>query len=1127
MNDYKDFGIDMDELDRLLAEYGGGTEKKDTQPVEPKPEPVIPEYEKSEPEPEQEAEFKYEPEPESDSEPELENESYESETESEPYVSEDEEAESELESESFESEYEEPAYKYEPDYDDEDDDYDEPTPSKSKIQLRGTASKIGALSEGTGSIYAAPKTTKIDRTKLLQARLAQSEKEKKEAEASSKVGEDQSKAGTVGSKSGSEGRIRRASKSEKSIGKKPKSEKHISRKPKSLVNVKEREEKAEPVDKSLRGFWNRNWSWLIAAGVTAVFMLIFMIVASVAPFGSNSFTMIDSMHQYVPFFSVYQEKLRHFGSLSYTWNVGGGQNFQSLLLYYMASPLNLIIVFFTRRGIIAAMSLLVAIKIIFSAGAFSFFLSRRRNKISNSLIISGFGVAYALNNYMAGYFWNLMWLDCIMVFPLIILGFERLMTKHDFRLYTLALFYSLFCNYYISFIICVFLILWFFASRHGNVKEDGAVKAYFKGLIPDGLRFAGASLLAAGMACFSLLVAYLAITKTASAKLSIPKFEFYGSFMDILKTQFMLTKPINNQTFDGGVNLYCGSFAIVLFFLYVISGKIEITEKIRKCVLLIFLYISFNNKLLNYIWHGFHDQFGIPNRFSFLFIFTLLLVGYEAVTRMKKLHMLQAAVAGIMALMMLCLAYYFTGMSSYAPKAVVLTVSFFMIIVYTVILIARIYLTDSYRLTTIILGIMMMVEIVVNAGIGMGINGVADGEHHLKYTYATRRAKEAMDKYAEGKGYDFYREDMVETVMLDESTYNNMRSLATFCSTVRGNMVTAMGGLGFYTGANEYLYNGATPMTDDMLGVRFIYSRDSAYYPESERLPLVCEEEGIRVYENEDALPLGYAVNRTLNGWESRGPLVADNLNRFAKLSSDTGEIFNSVKPGYTIAGSGCTVGISSSNEELVTYEVTDSGAMVIYVDFDIETAGRYFINVRGNSMDKIALLINDELQSDKRSHIQMLDLGNRESGDHISLEIKFTSSVSSEGSISLYLSKMDEEMLKELNNRLSANGMTVTKFKDGYVKGNITLVDGQILMTTIPYDEGWIVKDNGKKIETKMVGGAFLGVDPGPGEHELTFKFVPQGMKMGLVVSIISWIIFFILYIVIYRDNRLTVSRK
>ena len=987
MDDYKDFGINMDELDRLLAEYGEGGEKPKT----------------SEPEPVAEPELEVKPEPE-------------------------------------------------------------------------------PVKEEKPQVFAEPKKTRIDRTKLMMAKAAQAEKYELDDD-------------------------------------------DISEKKSHSAKT----HKPEPVDKSLRGFWNRNWSWLIAAGVTAVFMLIFMIVASVAPFGSNSFTMIDSMHQYVPFFSVYQDKLRHFGSLSYTWNVGGGQNFQSLLLYYMASPLNLIIIFFTRRGIIAAMSLLVAIKIIFSAGAFSYFLSRRRNnKINNSLIISGFGVAYALNNYMAGYFWNLMWLDCIMVFPLIILGFERLMTKRDFRLYTVALFYSLYCNYYISFIICVFLVLWFFASRHGNVKEDGQVKAYFKGLIPDGLRFAGASLLAAGMACFSLLVAYLAITKTASAKLSMPKFEFYGSFMDILKTQFMLTKPITNQTFDGGVNLYCGSFAIILFFLYLLSDKIEITEKIRKMILLAFLYISFNNKLLNYIWHGFHDQYGIPNRFSFLFIFTLLLVGYEAITRMKKLHMLQAAAAGILSLVMLCLAYYFTGMSSYAPKGVVLAVSFLMMIAYTIVLVARIYMTESYKITTIIIGIMMMVEIMVNAGIGMGLNGVADGEHHLKYTYGTREAKERLDEMSKDKDYGFYREDMVDVVMLDECTYNNMRSIATFCSTVRGNMVTAMGGLGFYTGANEYLYNGATPMTDDILGVRYIYARDTSYYPESERLPLVYQgEDGVRVYENEDALPLGYAVSRALYGWESKGPQVAENLNRFAWMSSETGNIFNSVKPAYTVGGSGCTVGVSSSNEELVTYESTNSGPMAIFADFDIETSGRYFINVRGNGIDKIAVIINDDVKSDKRSHIQMFDLGNLEAGDHVALEIKFTSSASSEGSISLYLSSMDEDMLKELNSKLSASGMKVTEFKDGYVKGNISLEEGQILMTTIPYDEGWVVKDNGKKIETKMIGGAFLGVEPGPGEHELTFKFVPEGIKLGLIVSILSWITFFILHIVIYREKRLTVKGK
>ena len=33
--------------------------------------------------------------------------------------------------------------------------------------------------------------------------------------------------------------------------------------------------------------------------------------------------------------------------------------------------------------------------------------------------------------------------------------------------------------------------------------------------------------------------------------------------------------------------------------------------------------------VLGYVWHGFHDQYGIPNRFAFLYIFALLAMAYE------------------------------------------------------------------------------------------------------------------------------------------------------------------------------------------------------------------------------------------------------------------------------------------------------------------------------------------------------------------------------------------------------------------------------------------------------------------------------------------------------------------
>ena len=193
-------------------------------------------------------------------------------------------------------------------------------------------------------------------------------------------------------------------------------------------------------------FTLRNWSWLLAAGVSLLFFVLAAIIMSVEPFGKNSFSSIDSMHQYVPFFSDYQRKLQSGESLFYSWNIGMGQNFLSLFMYYIASPLNLILILFPRTGIFSAFTILVIVKASFTAGAFSYWLSRRRGAISNNLMISGFGIAFALGNYLIGYHWNVMWMDCIMMLPLAVLGLERIFRDESPKLYILSLFYILYCN---------------------------------------------------------------------------------------------------------------------------------------------------------------------------------------------------------------------------------------------------------------------------------------------------------------------------------------------------------------------------------------------------------------------------------------------------------------------------------------------------------------------------------------------------------------------------------------------------------------------------------------------------------------------------------------------------------
>ena len=95
-----------------------------------------------------------------------------------------------------------------------------------------------------------------------------------------------------------------------------------------------------------------------------------------------------------------------------------------------------------------------------------------------------------------------------------------------------------------------------------------------------------------------------------------------------------------------------------------------------------------------------------------------------------------------------------------------------------------------------------------------------------------------------------------------------------------------------------------------------------------------------------------------------------------------------------------------------------------------------------------------------------MFDLGERLKGDHVQLEVRFEDNCSPSGTVSLYLSRVDMEALQSMEMRLARGGIELSEFDDGYVKGTVNAEQGQILFTSIPYDEGWEVKVNGEKVK-------------------------------------------------------------
>ena len=344
---------------------------------------------------------------------------------------------------------------------------------------------------------------------------------------------------------------------------------------------------------------------LIAAFFVPVAVLIILFAQrGIFPFGEECFLRTDMYHQYAPFFSEFQYKLKQGGSLLYSWDIGMGVNFSALYAYYLASPVNWLIILCPKKFIIEFMTILIMVKTGLCGVTFTWYLDHHFEK--KHFVAGVFGIFYALSGYMAAYSWNIMWLDCILLFPLIVYGLERLVREQKGMLYCVTLGLSILSNYYISIMTCLFLVLYFIALL--ILEEPGPVRKYVESCA----RFGIYSLLSGGLAAGVLLPEICALQSTASGNFDFPK--AWTSYFPIFD---MIARHIGNVETEIGLdhwpNIYCGVAVFLFFLLYLACKKISVKEKAVYCGLLLLFFASFSMNVLNFIWHGFHYPNSLPS----------------------------------------------------------------------------------------------------------------------------------------------------------------------------------------------------------------------------------------------------------------------------------------------------------------------------------------------------------------------------------------------------------------------------------------------------------------------------------------------------------------------------------
>lgn len=79
--------------------------------------------------------------------------------------------------------------------------------------------------------------------------------------------------------------------------------------------------------------------------------------------------------------------------------------------------------------------------------------------------------------------------------------------------------------------------------------------------------------------------------------------------------------------------------------------------------------------------------------------------------------------------------------------------------------------------------------------------------------------------------------------------------------------------------------------------------------------------------------------------------------------------------------------------------------------------------------------------------------------------------------------------------------------------EGTVDAKETRTLVTTIPYDEGWTAKIDGKKVDTKAFQNAFVSIHVPKGKHKVTFSYLPKGFIAGAISFVVA-IAMFILYL-------------
>ncbi len=832
-----------------------------------------------------------------------------------------------------------------------------------------------------------------------------------------------------------------------------------------------------------------NMAYILSFIIPLIILILVYYSRKIYPFGDNTYLKSDCYHQYLPFLREMYSKLKNHESIMYSWHIGLGTGMPSLYAYYLASPTNFFIAMVDPIHLPEVINTFILLKTSLASLCFAIYLVNHFK--TKKMIVPAISIFYAMSSYMIAYSWNIMWLDCICLLPIIILGLERLVKEKKCLLYVVSLALAIISNYYIAIMICIFCVLYYVYlvltdDFKKNIKTIGNFIMY--------------SLIAGGIAAFNFLPAYMNLKSTASNDFEFPKdIQNYFSVLEMVSRSLM---DVELDIFSAhNPNLYCTMLIFLLLPLYLLNTKIKIKEKIGKVALWAILLVSFSTNIPNYIWHGFHYPNSLPARESFIYIFIVLVISFEALKNIEDVPSKQIyeVLAGAIFLVLIIEEMFVSD----DYKAIIIYTSIAFLVFYGIVLCTM----KSDRFNTNIIMYMLLIVTISEVYVNVQNTGFAPCGRSAYLN--DNVAVDALVKEAKENDEDlFYRTEKKERRTKNDASWGSYYGASIFSSAAPKAISDFYGAVGMEDSMNAYGYYGATPLMTSMLSVKYLLSNQKIYdsnyslvdtkeYELTDYLDTAEDEnkENIKkeyyLYKYKYYLPLGFMLDSSVeNKIDIENAIPFENLNSFYRsITGNQDSLYERL--------SVMTIG------DEATVEADEETHMIIYLTTSLESISVEYENSDGVEID------TKNFNSMKQTH--MVDLGVVEKGCSVTVR----STDSEVKSFQMYAYKYFDEKYDDVYNKLSSNTMELTKFETTSLEGRIEVEKDGLLFTSIPYDKGWEIYVDGKKANVHGFKDAFISVYLTKGYHEISFKYTHPGFKEGVVISILSLIILITLQII------------